>query len=274
MSISLDRNGRKFPLAISVLSLVLLVSVALCSCRHNPSAGAAREEAGAPDRLGAYLDAYWENIDPDTLTAEAREQRIVDYIYLTLNADTATRRQCWQAIAGVFPDEQPNRTVTDYLGEPDSPLYAPGMLEEYLDAISALYEEGSLERYRVDYLLDGIRKNKIGQQISDLDVINVADGMPATLHALIRRCDTDVRVLFYDPGCEECAAVISRLAGEPGTVIAVSITGDTHSALAAGAVPQGWYSCTARDLGQLDGNFYLPRLPQLYTVGSNGIIKF
>jgi len=215
-----------------------------------------------------YLEHYWENVSPAVMSDDEREQRLVDYMYLSMNAAPEQRRRCWRTIARVFPDEQPNRLVADYLGEPGSPLYAPAMLEEYLETIAGLFEAGSLQRLRIDYLLDGIRKNKAGQQIADLDLVEAGSRRHTTLHTLIAGSEADCRVLFYDPDCEECVALIGRFAADPdaGNVVAVSVTGEAKE------LPPAWHSCTAADPDQLDARFYLPRLPQLYTVGSDLVI--
>lgn len=216
-------------------------------------------------KLDTHLEHYWDSTKVSTLGAEELEQRLVDYMYLSMNAEPERRRLCWQTIARLFPDEQPNRLVADYLGEPDSPLYAPAMLEEYLAAIAELFEEGSLERFSVDYLLNGIRKNKAGKQIADLDLVSAQDGRHVTLHKLISGSDS--KVLFYDPECEECSVLITGLAAsETGTVVAVSVTGE------AKALPDSWHSCIAADADQLDERFFLPRLPQLYTVRPDLVI--
>jgi len=243
-----------------MVALVLLSGVAQGCGRNNK----------APQKNPrSYLEHYWDHTDPAALSADVREQRLVDYLYLAMNAAPAQRHRCWQTIARVFPNEQPNRLVADYFGDSDSPLYAPAMLEEYLAAIADLFEEGSAQRLRVDYLLGEIRKNKAGQPIADLDLVRVADRRRITLHALIAGSSTDSKVLFYDPACEECTALISRLAAdpEPGPVVAVSVTGETRP------LPPAWHSCTAVDPDQLGERFYLPRLPQLYTVGSDHIIR-
>lgn len=216
----------------------------------------------------SYIEHYWDSTDPAALSTDEREQRLVDYMYLSINAAPAQRHRCWQTIARKFPDEQPNHLVADYLGEPDSPLYAPAMLEEYLETIAGLFEDGSVQRVRVDYLLGQIRKNMIGRRIADLDLVRVTDRKHVTLHSLLAGSDTGSKVLFYDPECEECTALISRLAAEPklGNVVAVSITDATKP------LPPAWHSCTASEPDQLDERFYLPHLPRLYTVGPDSIV--
>jgi len=249
-----------------LLKLFVALVLPLWVAQGCGNRGQARSKQQA--NLDTHLEHYWDTTKLSTLGAEELEQRLVDYMYLSMNARPDRRRLCWQTIARLFPDEQPNRLVADYLGEPDSPLYAPAMLEEYLEAIAELYEDGSVQRVRIDYLLGQIRKNKVGRQIADLDLVEVTAHRPVTLHSLLAGCDTGSKVLFYDPECEECTALINRLADDPkiGNVVAVSVTGEVKP------LPTAWQSCIASDPDQLDECFYLPRLPQLYTVGPDLII--
>ncbi len=248
-------------------SIVLKIFVALV-LPLMAAQGCGSDSKASQEEARSYPEHFWDNVNTAVMSDDEREQRLVDYMYLSMSAAPEQRRRCWQTIARVFPDEQPNRLVADYLGEPGSPLYAPEMLEEYLEAIAELFDDGSLQRIRIDYLLDGIRKNKAGQQIADLDLVTAA-GRHTTLHTLIAGSNAGSNVLLYDPGCEECAALIGRLAADAdaGNVVAVSVTGKARE------LPQAWHSCTVADPEQLDERFYLPRLPQLYTVDSCLVIR-
>lgn len=258
MSISPETKSRNIVLKIFVALVLPLWVVQGCGNR-----GQARSKQQA--NLDTHLEHYWDTTKLSTLGAEELEQRLVDYMYLSMNAQPKRRHLCWQTIAQLFPDEQPNRLVVDYLGEPASPLYAPPMLEEYLAAIAELFDEGTPERFSVDYLLNGVRKNKAGKPIADLDLVSAVDGRRLTLHTLISGCNS--KVLFYDPECEECSATITALAAsDTNNVVAVSVTGE------AKALPEGWHSCIAADPDQLDERFFLPRLPQLYTVRPDLVI--
>ncbi len=259
MSISpVNNKSRSIVLKIFVALVLPLWATQGCGNR-----GPTRSNRQA--NLDTHLEHYWDTTKVSTLGEQELEQRLVDYMYLTMNAGPERRRLCWQTIARLFPEEQPNRLAVDYLGEPDSPLYAPPMLEEYLAAIAELYDEGTLERFSIDYLLNGVRKNKAGKTIADLDLVSAQDGHRVTLHKLISGSNS--KVLFYDPECEECGALIARLAtSEAGTVVAVSVTGK------AKPLPDGWHSCFPADPDQLDVRFFLPRLPQLYTVRPDLVI--
>ncbi len=263
---------------LRVISRITITS-ALLLCVALPGGCQQKKESADPWQ---HLEHYWDGYDPGKHDADSVEQRLVDYMFLTMNAPSPEmRRDCWQTIARIFPDSQPNRTVVEYLGETDSPLYAPAMLEEYLVALTEMFPTGSARRMRVDYLLDGIRKNKPGTRISDLRLV-LADGTCSTLHKLIGgsadengsknedEMGGEILVLFYDPECEECSALISALAadGESRHVIAVSVTHEVKKEL-----PAWWVSAKAADADELDANFYLPRLPRLYEVQSDGTLS-
>jgi len=280
---------------IAVTLSLLLCVVATGGCQQK-KAGASHDGSARADsvnvKLFEHLEHYWDGYDPGRLDADSVEQRLVDYLFLTINAPSPEmRRDCWQTIARIFPDSQPNRTVADYLGQPDSPLYAPYMLEEYLVALTEMFPPETPERLRVDYLLDGIRKNKPGTKIADLRLF-LSDGTLTTLRNLIadsggnaapkrqRRnesrgagdresnVDGDILILFYDPECEECSALISELAasGDPRPIIAISVTSELKD------LPANWVSAKAADPDQLDTNFYLPSLPRLYRVHPDATI--
>lgn len=190
-------------------------------------------------------------------------RQIVDALYLAQGLDSATRRDCWKFIMELEPDDQPNRTATEYLRDSSSPLYNPPLLDEYLLYLLATLPDSDLRRERVDYLLDCTRKNRPGQTIADLDLLT-ADGRHTSLH---REINADAYVLFYDPDCIDCSAMIDELGATDAAVIAISITDSIKP------LPPRWLSARALDPDQLDDRFYLPTLPALYPVGSDAVLK-
>lgn len=191
------------------------------------------------------------------------DRQIIDALYLANGLDSAGRRDCWEFIMELDPDDQPNRTATEYLRDSSSPLYNPALLDEYLLYLMAALPDGDLRRERVGYLLDCIRKNRSGQTIADLDLLT-ADGRRTSLHCEI---NTDACVLFYDPDCADCSALIEELGATDVAVIAISITDSIKP------LPTRWLSARAIDADQLDDRFYLPALPALYPVNSSAIIR-
>lgn len=249
--------------AVSLLSILMM----LCSC--SQSARRENRSAEQPDPLQSRIAAYWSGIDPDTVSPDMREQLIVDYLYLIANTDSTTRAVAWPRLNDAIADH-PDRTVTDYLGSPDSPLYSPAMLDEYLSQLVAALPPSDAGHARAAYLLKNTRKNRPGHPIADLVLIS-ATGTRSSLHAILDSLAAEERatessagalVLFYDPDCDTCDSVIADLSqSQPqGEIIAVSVTD------AVKPLPAGWHSFRVSDSEALDTLFYLPALPALYLV--------
>lgn len=249
----MSRDGRT-----SVLCLLLL----LCSC-----GGSRRADEADADPLRERLLTYWDGWRDAVADSAVREQRIVDFLYLAGHADSLTRADAWSALITAFGN-RPDITVTDYLGELDSPLYSPQMLEEYLAALAMRMPEEDPERLRAVWLLENIRKNRQGQIVADLSLIK-ADGSRKTLHRLVAERAGGSMILFYDPDCGSCDETIARLSASPDPdihVIAVSV------AFTLRPLPAGWVSTRVADTGQLHDRYYLPSLPVIYVVSSDGRI--
>lgn len=196
------------------------------------------------------------------------EQSVVDYLYLVGHADSATRIYAWDILRSNL-NNHPDKTVTDYLGEPDSPLYSPPMLEEYLECLIRSLPPDNLSHMRAEYLLANIRKNKPGGIISDIRLKTGRRDCNTTLHELIAECDKDCIVLFYDPGCMACDELIDRLSmmrSYQYRIIAISITDK------AKIFNDDWISARVLNEDELDENFYLPSLPRMYLTTSTGVI--
>lgn len=273
------------------VSLFIALLPALCSCSGRTQNA---ENSGNADPLRDRIAVYWDSIDINATDEDRREQSIVDYLYIVQHADSATRREAWHAL-NIQLDNSLDRTVSDYLGDPGSPLYAPAMLDEYL--VSLLSEAGTDDttRVRAEYLLENIRKNRPGDVIADLPLV-CADGTATSLHSLIGRTAVSgtgntggfgpgddnttgagasrpthgYLIIFYDPECDSCDETIDALSAHTPanhTIIAISVT-DTVKHL-----PSGWISAKSIDPDALDDAFYLPALPAIYTVTPTAVIK-
>ncbi|OKY85059.1 MAG: hypothetical protein BHV69_07180 [Bacteroidales bacterium 52_46] len=272
------------------VSLLIALLPALCSCSGRTQS---IEDNGNPDQLRDRIATYWDSTGINAMDENMREQSIVDYLYIVQHADSATRREAWHAL-NIQLGNSLDRTVSDYLGDPGSPLYAPAMLDEYL--VSLLSETGTDDttRARAEYLLENIRKNRPGDVIADLPLV-CSDGTATSLHNLIAgtagsgagntggigsgddnttgagrpRPTHGYLIIFYDPECESCDETIEALsAGTAGghTIIAISVT-DTVKSL-----PPDWISTRVLDPDTLDDAFYLPSLPAIYTVTPSATI--
>ncbi len=162
------------------VNLLIALLPALCSCSGRTQS---IEDNSNADPLRDRIATYWDSTGINAMDENMREQSIVDYLYIVQHADSATRREAWHAL-NMQLDNSLDRTVSDYLGDPGSPLYAPAMLDEYL--VSLLSEAGidDTTRARAEYLLENIRKNRPGDVIADLQLV-CADGTATSLHSLI-----------------------------------------------------------------------------------------
>lgn len=266
------------------VSLFIALLPALCSCSGRTQS---IEDNGNADPLRERIAVYWDGADLRTMDEGTREQSIVDYLYMIQHADSATRVEAWHTL-NVQLGNSLDRTVSDYLGDPGSPLYAPAMLDEYL--VSLLSEAGTDDttRARAEYLLENIRKNRPGDVIADLQLV-CADGTVTSLHSLIAgtavsgtgntggtvsgddnttgagrpRPTHGYLVIFYDPECDSCDETIDALSARTPanhTIIAISVTD------AVKPLPSNWISTRAADPDALDEAFYHPALPAIYTV--------
>lgn len=272
------------------VSLFIALLPALCSCSGRTQS---IEDNGNADPLRDRIATYWDSSGINAMDEDRREQSIVDYLYIVQHADSATRREAWHAL-NMQLDNSLDRTVSDYLGDPGSPIYAPEMLDEYL--VSLLSEAGTDDttRARAEYLLENIRKNRPGDVIADLQLV-CADGTATSLHSLIAgtavsgtgntggtvsedvnttgagrlRTTHGYLIIFYDPECDSCDEKIYALSAHTPanhTIIAISVTD------AVKPLPSDWISTRAADPDALDEAFYHPALPAIYTVTSTATI--
>lgn len=252
-----------------VATNILIICTLLTANISSACSRSAQQPPVNPD-LRRHITAYWDSIDIPSLSDAELEQRLVDFIYITQHADSTTRTESWLTLSRLFPHDIPNRTVTDYLGHSDSPLYAPEMLEEYLATTLAATNPDDHTYGRIKYLYDNVRKNKKGSRIADLKVSTSA-GEHTTLHHILSAHTGGSVLLFYDPECENCAETIAQLAGPQAPpadmqIVAICISQSPKQ------LPLGWISTTVDSPQQLDDNFYLPTLPVVFTLSPDGTI--
>lgn len=244
----------------SIFSHITSISAAISLCLLLLTAcGSPGKPRGTGNELTDKATSYWNGVDVAHLSADSLEQKIVDYLYIIGHLDPPSRQGAWPGFFASVED-QPCRVVVDYLGEPDSPLYAPAMLEEYLVALTD-HTSDTTVKLRAEYLLENIRKCSEGSAIPDLNVIG--QDRNTSLRQLITTAEQDCLVIFYDPDCDSCDALFRHLDNHPPsglTIIAVSVSDHTKQ------VNDSWLSVHTADAAELDANFYFPSLPTVYLV--------
>lgn len=245
---------------ISRVISIGIITVAAYGC------GGSMQRADASVALEDKVLSYWDDIDVAALPEDSLEQRIVDYIYLAGHLSRSERESIWPLFYRHMR-EQPNEIVVDYLGESDSPLYSPPMLEEYLTNLVKFADDETV-RMRSEYLLENIRKNRPGERITDIRVLK--DNKETSLHRLIAEADVECMLVFYDPDCDACNKTFDRLQRfelPDMRIIAISVAGNTK------AMNKSWISALVADEEEFDRKFYYTSLPSIYIVSGDGIIK-
>ncbi len=263
--------------AISLLAFGLVVT----ACGGSAVGGVATvEEKVHADTAAETVDGslladhilhFWDDVDVKDLDGDQKEQMIVDFLYVMGHVDSIVRVGGWECLDSVLASDGPDKLVVEYLGEPGSPLYSPRILEEYLVCMTAGEPAGkhSARRERAAFLLENVRKNSPGEVIADL--VLERDGEAVSMREMIKGLAVadNIMLLFYDPDCETCEYLITRLwsaGNRTDTIVAVSVTDRSRP------LPSGWISVTVADPDELDDLFWLPSLPSVYIVDSKGIV--
>ncbi|MCM1291147.1 MAG: thioredoxin family protein [Prevotella sp.] len=245
-----------------ILHIIVLLILMLCACNHASSSSDNRDEKQI--QLRKHILSYWDTIDICSQQKSSLEQHFVDFLYLTQHLDSIYRQECWKVLNEKFPGEAPINTVVYYLSDQKSPIYSPNLLEDYLSGTLALLAKDDNRRHRVKYLLDNIKKNKIGSKIEDLDLLKNKN--KCSLHSLIKQSGKKVVIIFYDPDCHECDQLLSYLSVHnipQHQIIAISI-GKSEKTL-----PSAWITARVSDPIQLDDRYYLNTIPAVFVVDTD-----
>ncbi|RZF58873.1 DUF5106 domain-containing protein [Sphingobacterium corticibacterium] len=203
--------------------LILLITV---SCGHpregksvqNGNVSAAGEVMSSipAERLLRYWDAFNFKAKVQTNNSDDVEQKLVDFIALFATVpDTVVQ----VAVHGMLDDAsvEPQNFAyfvdrySHYLYDPNSPMRNEGYYEQvltYLVAYQTLPEE---ERSKYAVRLELIRKNQVGTVATDFEYL-AKDGKYRRMHEGTKPYKL---LVFYDPTCTQCAALMLDLAQTP-----------------------------------------------------------
>ena len=239
----------------------------------------------SPDERRDYLlTHYWELFDfADTTLVNNRdvtEQGFVNFIAL-LNEEGVTKRLARESLenwCGGFMTEVHARKVLmrmadDYLYNPNSPFYNEALYGLYLEALLYKLPADDVRRSAFDFRLKLLKRNNVGQKATDF-VYYLPGGERRTL------ADTSVKndrllLVFYDPECESCHAVLGqmaadgRLAAAVGngrlSVLAVYTEGNEEAwRKALPDMPEGWMVGTDHEAVKTGALYDLKAMPSLY----------
>lgn len=245
------------------------------------------------ERADYILLHFWDAMDWSDTTAvnDARwmEQTFVNFASLIPYASSPAALE--EAFGRLFDAAKYNtdayklilNLADRYLYEPESPMFDEEAYITVLDAVLAdnCIDETLLSRY--EYQLDEAKKNRRGTLAADFPLTMLSGGS-STLRELISEAD-ETLVMFYDAECDHCIEVIDMLGSsqalkarvESGElrVVAVYFEGDESMLPEVRRLIPGWWvsAYTPGNPVEEQELYSIRRLPTLYLVGSDGIVK-
>lgn len=242
-----------------------------------------------PQLRAAYLlHHFWDALDTNDTVSAARllEDNFATYATLfpiveqeEADAAAATLLTKTQTSAGIYNETL--STAEKYLAEPLSPVYNPEAFMAFLSAATTqrFTDDARLQRY--DALLSTLSANRPGAQCADF-TIKLKGKPDTTLRGIINGIPT--LLLFHDPECEDCSALISGMRTLPSLkdaigsgnlqIVAVDLSGDEERWAADDShIPSEWIDAFSPDAEVLNEEiYYIPRFPSLYLINADGTV--
>lgn len=208
------------------------------------------------------------------------EQGFVNFIALLSDGQTASeltsvamKALCEAMVSHPAALEKMGKLSKDYLYNPNSPLYNEALYAHYLRALKSCTAPPTAERQRADYLIRLIERNRPGEAATDFTYYN-KEGKRMTLAQTPVRGER-MMLLFYDPECDECHELLTRMATDTRlseavrqgklTVLAIYTEGDEEVWRAAlPTMPAGWLVGTDRSVVKEKALYDLKAMPCLY----------
>ena len=238
-----------------------------------------------PEARKAYLlTHYWECFDfADTTLVNNRdvtEQGFVNFIALLADGTTTeelARESLKNWCAGFVGKDHARRVLTktadDYLYNPNSPFYNEGLYGLYLETWLDVLPPDDAQRSAFSFKLKLIRRNNVGETATDFTYY-LPDGARRTLAATPVNGDR-LLLVFYDPECESCHAVLGQMAASSAlaeavqagkiSVLAVYTEGNEEAwRRALPDMPEGWAIGTDREAVKTGALYDLKAMPSLY----------
>ncbi len=247
-----------------------------------------------PEARAAYvLTHYWDALDfADTTIARSAafmEPHFATYATLFPIVSTEVTSE---AAAALLKRAEADRdaynllvaTSDTYLGENDSPV---ANTEAYLAFLRAASEAAYLDPARltrVRALRESLEKNRPGTPATDFDVVLRSGDTSSAMQ--LASPDGLTLLLFHDPECEDCSALIGKMSGDPIIaealaggklkIVAVNVSGDRdHWTADPNHIPAGWTDTFSPE-GEVMAEeiYYLPVLPSVYLIdGSHRVVS-
>jgi len=197
--------------------LFLIVSLLFCACCADPDQRSTGVGKADLNESVSRLFHHWDDFDfDDTLRVfnpNVGEQQLVDFISLfSAVSDSTLREAVYTMLKKAEVNEKSFAYFLEkyrhYLYDPNSPMLNEGYYEHVLAYMVHAKKASETERIHAQTLLKLVRKNKPGTKAADFQYMN-EKGEYRYLHAGTSNYKL---LLFYDPECSHCSAIIGALA--------------------------------------------------------------
>ena len=238
-----------------------------------------------PEARKSYLlTHYWERFDfADTTLVDNRdvtEQGFVNFIALLVDGTTSeelTRESLKNWCTGFIAKDHARRvlmkTADDYLYNPNSPFYNEGLYGVYLETLLDVFPTDDVQRSTYNFRLKLVKRNNPGDRATDFTYY-LPDGNRCTLAATPVKGDR-LLLVFYDPECESCHAVLGQMTASAAlakavqtgrmSVLAIYTEGNEEVwRKALPDMPEGWTIGTDHEAVKTGALYDLKAMPSLY----------
>ncbi len=238
-----------------------------------------------PEARKSYLlTHYWERFDfADTTLVDNRdvtEQGFVNFIALLVDGTTSeelTRESLKNWCTGFIAKDHARRvlmkTTDDYLYNPNSPFYNEGLYGVYLETLLDVFPTDDVQRSTYNFRLKLVKRNNPGDRATDFTYY-LPDGNRCTLAATPVKGDR-LLLVFYDPECESCHAVLGQMTASSAlaeavktgrmSVLAIYTEGNEEVwRKALPDMPEGWTIGADHEAVKTGALYDLKAMPSLY----------
>ena len=235
-------------------------------------------------RKSYLLTHYWERFDfADTTLVDNRdvtEQGFVNFIALLVDGTTSeelTRESLKNWCTGFIAKDHASRvlmkTADDYLYNPNSPFYNEGLYGVYLETLLDVFPTDDVQRSTYNFRLKLVKRNNPGDRATDFTYY-LPDGNRCTLAATPVKGDR-LLLVFYDPECESCHAVLGQMtasaalakAVQTGRISVLAIYTEGNEEVWRKALPdmsEGWTIGADHEAVKTGALYDLKAMPSLY----------
>lgn len=290
--------------SVLALGILLLISSAACAkdiekAKKEVPQGVTIEMPNIPDSLQSpaqradYLTLhFWDKLDfKNTALSNDKalmEQSFVNFLSVLpyASSDSVVGQGFGILLDRSHDDPAAFKMITgmadDYLSANDSPMRSEPLYIRFLSSLADFSKISDVERLRVADRLEQVSKNRIGAAAADFS-FTALDGSVSSLSASLPEANSLLMLIFFDPECDVCEEVIERIRkdgkiskdAESSKMKILAVYSGSNLDVwrkKAAELPETW--TVGINDGEIDEGelYYLPQMPTIYILDSNGLV--